>query len=122
MALNIRKLFSVVGTLGPMARDPDSIVTAMRAIWDGSMIALDPSVVPMTFNEDMYQSKQRLRIGYYCDMGRIPACYTAHRAVNMAKEHLQSLGHEVATSDYFVVQYSQSLAGLACVVFPLKTK
>ena len=93
----------MVGTLGPMARDPDTIVTAMRALWDGSMFDLDPSVVPITFNEDLYQAKQRLRIGYYCDMGRIPACYTAHRAVNMAKEHLQSLGHEVAVSNYFVV-------------------
>ena len=85
----------VVGTCGPMAPDPDTITTAMRALWDGSMFDLDPSVIPMTFNEDVYQSRKPLTIGYYYYMGRLPACYTAHRAVDMAKDHLKSLGHEV---------------------------
>ena len=85
----------MVGTCGPMARDPDTITTAMRALWDGSMFDLDPSVIPMTFNEDVYQSRKPLTIGYYYHMGRLPACYSAHRAVDMAKDHLKSLGHEV---------------------------
>ena len=36
-----------------MSRDVDGVVQAMRALWDGYMFDLDPSVVPMTFNEEV---------------------------------------------------------------------
>ncbi len=47
---------SVLNCFGPMARDMDGIVQAMRALWDGYMFDLDPSVVPMTFNEQVLAS------------------------------------------------------------------
>ncbi len=85
----------VEGTFGPMAPDMDSIVLAMRALWDGTMHELDPCTTPLKFNEEQFQSKRKLRIGYYYDCGKTPACYTAHRAVNLAKDHLRQCGHEV---------------------------
>ena len=44
---------SVETSFGPMSRDVDGLVQAMRAIWDGYMFDLDPSVVPMTFDEEV---------------------------------------------------------------------
>ena len=40
-------------SLGPMSRDVDGLVQAMRALWDGYMFDLDPSVVPIKFNEEV---------------------------------------------------------------------
>ncbi len=79
-----------------MAPDMDTIVTTMRALWDGTMHDLDPCTAPITFNDEVFQSRRKLRIGYYFDCGKAPACYTVHRAVNMAKDHLAAYGHEVS--------------------------
>ena len=45
--------FLVETSFGPMSRDVDGLVQGMRALWDGYMFDLDPSVVPMTFNEEV---------------------------------------------------------------------
>ncbi len=96
-------MFSVKGTFGPLARDPDSIVSAMKALWDGSMHDQDPSVPPMLFHNDTFKSTQPLRIGYFSDMEMLPSCFTSHRAVDMAKGFLQSSGHEVKFSSFISV-------------------
>ncbi len=90
-------LLSVTGTFGPMARDPDSIVAAMRALWDGTMFDLDPKVVPIHFREDIFSSTKPLRIGYFQELKKFPTCYSVHRAITTAKSQLESLGHEVGT-------------------------
>ena len=36
-----------------MSRDVDGLVQGTRALWDGYMFDLDPSVVPMTFDEEV---------------------------------------------------------------------
>ncbi|XP_039262529.2 vitamin D3 hydroxylase-associated protein-like isoform X1 [Styela clava] len=84
---------AVASTLGPMARDVDTIVMAMRALLCDTMFQLDKNVPPIKFNEELYNSKTPLRIGYYMDDGYmkpVPAC---QRAVRMTKEALQSAGH-----------------------------
>ena len=40
-----------------MSRDVDGLVQGMRALWDGYMFDLDPSMIPMTFDEEVSQSK-----------------------------------------------------------------
>ena len=36
-----------------MSRDVDGLVQGMRVLWDGYMFDLDPTVVPMTFDEEV---------------------------------------------------------------------
>ena len=56
--------FLVETSFGPMSRDVDGLVQGMRALWDGYMFDLDPSVVPMTFHEEVsYSIQQQCR---YC--------------------------------------------------------
>nr|XP_039261261.1 fatty-acid amide hydrolase 1-like isoform X1 [Styela clava] len=78
---------------GPMARDIDTIVMAMRALCCEKMFELDPHVVPIKFRDQMYTNKKPLRIGYFDDDGYmkpIPAC---QRAIKITKESLEEAGH-----------------------------
>lgn len=43
-------LKSVEATIGPMARDVDSLVLCMQALLNDDMFHLDPSIPPMPFN------------------------------------------------------------------------
>ena len=45
--------FTVPPTWGPMARDVDSLVLAMRALWDGSMSEFDPLIPPVQFQNEV---------------------------------------------------------------------
>lgn len=84
---------AISSTLGPMARDVDTIVMAMRALLCDKMFELDNNVPPMKFDEAVFNSKQPLRIGYYYDDGYmkpVPAC---QRAVKITKEALERAGH-----------------------------
>ena len=57
--------FSVETSFGPMSRDVDGLVQGMRALWDGYMFDLDPSVVPMTFDEEVSsQIHEQCHYGY----------------------------------------------------------
>ena len=49
----------VQNSFGPMSRDVDGLVQAMRALWDGYMFDLDPSVVPMTFDEEVSKHRDK---------------------------------------------------------------
>ncbi|KAL8178742.1 UNVERIFIED_CONTAM: hypothetical protein K2H54_056031 [Gekko kuhli] len=45
-------ILSVTSSLGPMARDVDSLVLCMKALLCDDMFQLDPTVPPMLFNEE----------------------------------------------------------------------
>ncbi|XP_063153951.1 vitamin D3 hydroxylase-associated protein-like [Candoia aspera] len=85
--------FSVLGTLGPMARDVDSLTLCMKALLCDYMFQLDPTVPPMPFNEEVYSSSTPLRIGYYDTDGYflLPPCM--RRAVHKTRKLLQDAGH-----------------------------
>uniref|UniRef100_A0A452ID28 Fatty-acid amide hydrolase 1 n=1 Tax=Gopherus agassizii TaxID=38772 RepID=A0A452ID28_9SAUR len=70
----------VTGTVGPMARDVDSLALCMRALLCDDMFCLDPTVPPLPFNEEVYSSSISLRIGM-------------RRAVQEIKKLLQEAGH-----------------------------
>ena len=44
---------SVTATVGPMARDVDTIVMAMRALCCDKMFELDPHVIPVKFRDEV---------------------------------------------------------------------
>ncbi|KAJ7332772.1 hypothetical protein JRQ81_014952 [Phrynocephalus forsythii] len=84
---------TVAATVGPMARDVDSLAFCMKALLCEDMFQLDPSVPPMPFKEEVYASSEPLRIGYYDtdDYFLLPPC--VRRAVQKTRTLLQEVGH-----------------------------
>uniref|UniRef100_A0A663ELX8 Fatty-acid amide hydrolase 1 n=1 Tax=Aquila chrysaetos chrysaetos TaxID=223781 RepID=A0A663ELX8_AQUCH len=88
-------LQEVPWVLGPMARDVDSLALCMKALLCQEMFQLDPTVPPMPFDEDVYSSSARLRVGYYDTDGYFPLPPCARRAVRETREALQAAGHQL---------------------------
>ncbi|XP_030429207.1 vitamin D3 hydroxylase-associated protein-like [Gopherus evgoodei] len=84
---------SVTGTVGPMARDVDSLALCMRALLCDDMFCLDPTVPPLPFNEEVYSSSISLRIGYYDGDSYFQPSPSMRRAVQEIKKLLQEAGH-----------------------------
>ncbi|XP_066454143.1 fatty-acid amide hydrolase 1 isoform X1 [Eleutherodactylus coqui] len=86
---------SVTAMTGPIARDVDTLVTAMRALLCDDMFHLDPTVPPIPFNDKVYCSTRPLRIGYYETDGATMATPSMRRAVLQTKDLLERAGHEL---------------------------
>ncbi|XP_019356912.1 PREDICTED: vitamin D3 hydroxylase-associated protein-like [Gavialis gangeticus] len=84
---------SVMATIGPMARDVDSLVLCMRALLCEDLFQLDPTVPPIPFNEEVYSSSKPLRIGFYDGDGYFQPSPSMKRAVQETKRLLQGAGH-----------------------------
>ncbi|KAL7985120.1 hypothetical protein Chor_003690 [Crotalus horridus] len=82
-------------TIGPMAKDVDSLALCMRALLCDYMFQLDPTVPPIPFNQEIYSNSTPLRIGYYDTDGYflLPPCM--RRAVHETRKLLQEAGHTV---------------------------
>lgn len=81
--------------VGPLARDVDTCVLAMRALFSPIMYELDPNLAPIPFDQAEVKSKERLRIGYYADDGYMLPVPAVQRAVNITKQALEQAGHEL---------------------------
>ncbi|KAF1570931.1 Fatty-acid amide hydrolase 1, partial [Eudyptes moseleyi] len=82
-------------TLGPMARDVDSLALCMKALLCQDMFQLDPTVPPIPFNEEVYSSSAPLRVGYYDTDGYFPLPPCMRRVVWETKGALQAAGHQL---------------------------
>ncbi|XP_054872897.1 vitamin D3 hydroxylase-associated protein-like [Amphiprion ocellaris] len=84
---------SVRGSPGPIARDVDSLALCMQALLCDHMFSLDPTVPPLPFNMQIYQSSKPLRIGYLeCDGFQQPSPSMV-RSVREVKALLEQAGH-----------------------------
>ncbi|KFO76936.1 Vitamin D3 hydroxylase-associated protein, partial [Cuculus canorus] len=83
----------VIGMLGPMARDVDSLALCMKALLCEEMFRLDPTVPPIPFNEEIYTSSKPLRIGYYEEDGYFQPSPSMKRAIQQTRKLLQDAGH-----------------------------
>ncbi|XP_072276682.1 vitamin D3 hydroxylase-associated protein-like [Pyxicephalus adspersus] len=81
--------------IGPMARDVDGVVLAMKALLCEEMFRLDPNVPPIPFNEEMFSSKKNLRIGYIEEDGFFKPNPSMSRVVLETKNLLEGAGHEL---------------------------
>ncbi|KAJ7332773.1 hypothetical protein JRQ81_014953 [Phrynocephalus forsythii] len=99
LASPIAGMKSVTATIGPMARDVDSLALCMKALLCDELFHLDPSVPPMPFNEEIYTSSKLLRIGYYEDDGYFEPSPSMRRAVRETKHLLQNSGHTLIPFD-----------------------
>lgn len=88
---NIQTL--IRATPGPMGRDVDTIVLAMKAILCPYHFELDPEVPPIPFNSTVFESTRALRIGYYTYDGYVHCIPGVERGVLEAKTALENMGH-----------------------------
>lgn len=86
---------SVLPSMGPLAKDMDSLVVCMRALLCDYMFSLDPTTPPLPFNEQMYQSSKPLRIGFLESDGFMQPSPSMVRAVREVKILLEQAGHTV---------------------------
>ncbi|KAF5897060.1 vitamin D3 hydroxylase-associated protein-like, partial [Clarias magur] len=84
---------AVLSAIGPMARDVDSLALCMRALLCTDMFTLDPTVPPIPFNQQVYESSEPLRIGYYENDGYCQPSPSMSRALWETKELLEKAGH-----------------------------
>jgi fatty acid amide hydrolase len=78
---------------GPLARTVDDCAQFMKAVLVPEMFQGDSSVPPLPFDVDSYQSKAKLKIGYFDTDGWFEPCLTSKRAVREAIDALTKAGH-----------------------------
>lgn len=92
-------LTAVQGTAGPMGADVESLLAFCRGVWSpdaaNSMFEQNPYVVPLPFNEEIFTSETKLKIGYYDFDGFLEATPSCRRAVQVAVGALKAAGHTV---------------------------
>uniref|UniRef100_A0A672MK11 Fatty-acid amide hydrolase 1 n=1 Tax=Sinocyclocheilus grahami TaxID=75366 RepID=A0A672MK11_SINGR len=84
---------SVSSSLGPLARDVESLALCMRALLCQDMFSLDPTVPPIPFNQEVYESSEPLRIGYHENDGYLQPSPSMARAFRETKDLLEKAGH-----------------------------
>ncbi|XP_026112274.1 vitamin D3 hydroxylase-associated protein-like isoform X1 [Carassius auratus] len=84
---------SVLSSLGPLGRDVESLALCMRALLCQDMFSLDPTVPPIPFNQEVYESSEPLRIGYYENDGYLQPSPSMARAFRETKDLLERAGH-----------------------------
>ncbi|MCI4375046.1 hypothetical protein PGIGA_G00104510 [Pangasianodon gigas] len=89
----VKGVKTAMSAVGPLARDVESLALCMRALLCTDMFALDPTVPPIPFNQQVYESSEPLRIGYYENDGYLQPSPSMSRALRETKELLEKAGH-----------------------------
>ncbi|XP_049638829.1 vitamin D3 hydroxylase-associated protein-like [Suncus etruscus] len=95
----------VTSSLGPMARDVDSLVLCMRALLCDELFRLDPTVPPLPFNDQLYSCSKPLRIGYYESNGFFEPLPCMKRAMQQSQELLERAGHQLIHFPVLQIEY-----------------
>ncbi|XP_053549507.1 vitamin D3 hydroxylase-associated protein-like isoform X2 [Bombina bombina] len=86
---------SAVMMPGPMARDVDSLAMFMKAVLCDEMFVLDPTVPPVPFKDEIYNSSKPLTIGFYDTDGYFLPPPGIRRAIQETKTRLEEAGHKL---------------------------
>ncbi|XP_017335039.1 fatty-acid amide hydrolase 1 isoform X1 [Ictalurus punctatus] len=89
----VKGRMSILSSVGPLARDVDSLALCMRALLNKDMFTLDPKIPPLPFKQEVYESSEHLRIGYYDNDGYMQPSPSMSRALQEAKSLLEQAGH-----------------------------
>ncbi|XP_054458233.1 fatty-acid amide hydrolase 1 [Anoplopoma fimbria] len=96
---------SVLSSPGPMARDVDSLALGMQALLCDHMFSLDPTVPPLPFNMQVYQSSKPLRIGYMESDGYSQPSPSMARGIREVKALLEQAGHTLVPYSPLKISY-----------------
>ncbi|KAH0504303.1 Fatty-acid amide hydrolase 1 [Microtus ochrogaster] len=80
-------------SVGPMARDVESLALCLKALLCEDLFRLDPTVPPLPFREEVYRSSRPLRVGYYETDNYTMPSPAMRRAVLETKRSLEAAGH-----------------------------
>jgi fatty acid amide hydrolase len=80
-------------TIGPLANDVNALISVTKSLMGPDIFAADLTIPPLQFNTELFESKDKLRIGYYVYDGYIQPVPACARAVEIAKEILERQGH-----------------------------
>ncbi|KAE8156430.1 amidase signature domain-containing protein [Aspergillus tamarii] len=91
----------VPSSIGPMARDLESIVYVSRSVANAKPWELDPKCVPLPWNEDTFQEIQDrpIVVGLILDDGVVKIHPPIERALRELSAKIQAKGHEVVVWD-----------------------
>lgn len=90
---------TISAAYGPMARTVDDLVILTKVMNDEDMARSDRLIHHMPWNENLYKSTRKLRIGYFDSCKVFPSCSAVKRAVAEAVEIGRKLGHEMVKMD-----------------------
>lgn len=89
-------LFLVSNTSGLLGRNTDVLVAGMKALLqEGLMTKLDPTIPHISWNNNLYESRVPLKIGWLEEDQFFPVTPGCKRGIRMAKLALERRGHEV---------------------------
>ncbi|GAA38425.2 fatty-acid amide hydrolase 1 [Clonorchis sinensis] len=95
LMLNTNRFMTTDSSCGPIAREVDTCITLMKALFDSPLHhELDYFGAPLCYSTSI-STDRRLRIGYFVDDGSTPPVPAAQRAVLVVKDKLAALGHEL---------------------------
>ena len=105
------------GCIGPMGTCVEDLALTMRTMFSEEAQDMEPYTYPIPFDEDMLQefsTRKNLRIGYFTQNGYFQTSKPVIRAIEMAKEALEKMGHtlvefEVPDAEQMHYQYFRIL-------------
>lgn len=85
----------ILSTIGPIVKSVNDASLFYKIVGSPISHELDPTVPYIPWNKESYESKTPLTIGFYTDDKYFTPSISSQRAVKMAVEKLQELGHNV---------------------------
>lgn len=90
------KVVGIDAVPGIVAKDTSTVILISKLLLQQDCLqTFDDSMLPIPWNEQLSQPGRKLKIGYYEDDGFFPTTPGVQRAVRMAREHYEKLGHEL---------------------------
>uniref|UniRef100_A0A7N6AXD0 Fatty-acid amide hydrolase 1 n=1 Tax=Anabas testudineus TaxID=64144 RepID=A0A7N6AXD0_ANATE len=96
---------AVLSSPGPLAKDVDSLALCMQALLCDHLFSRDPTIPPIPFNLQIYQSSKPLRIGYVESDGYSQPSPSMARGIREVKALLEQAGHTLVPYSPLKVSY-----------------
>lgn len=78
---------------GPLSRTVDCAARCCKMLWTKDMFHADLNVPPFPFKDNVYQSKEKLRFGYFMTDDWFEPCAASKRALRESIDGLTKAGH-----------------------------
>ncbi|ODM93474.1 Fatty acid amide hydrolase 1 [Orchesella cincta] len=93
---SLPNVIGLLGVPGIFAQNAKMLAKASKhMLEDGKQNKYDPVALPLPWNEQMFSSKRKLRIGYFTSLPYFPLLGDCEEVTLNAKKALESLGHEL---------------------------